>query len=627
MHLKQPMAIVRYLSRILLLTSTLLLLSCAGSGYRPSNNDIIVLSLSEHSVADLLIEADLSPAPQKQQLWVKAAEQLWQQEEYEKAINLLMETDANYLSGQHLAIYSLLYGRWTVDKQQWVLAETLLDTTALQTSLAELEPALAILLHELRREYFESQQQYLNAITEQQALFSLLMGPAEQAENAQQLWQLLRQLPESDLIRLQQNSNTQLAAWAELTQISFSSNTDLDTQVALLDNWLQRWPQHPAAQPLPEELQLLQQSIINRPQHITLLLPLSGKLQKAGQALQDGFFAAYYNALQQGQALPQVRVMDSANLDTTENSDNNFLSLYRQAASETDLIIGPLDKNAVELLANESALPTPTLALNYLSSTEETPVTANLFQFGLNPEDEARQAAQLMHEQQRQQALVISPDNDKGQRIAQAFLQQWLNLGGEASGQVTYNPETENYAEVIQQALGITDSKARHHWFRQFIPGKLDFEPRRRQDIDVIYLAAKPKAARQIKPLLAFHYAGDIPVYATSSIYSGKPEPEKNTDLNDVFFSAMPWLFSNSVIKRNIDTALNPNPHYQPLYAMGADAWQLYPRLTLLAGSSRNRLNANTGLLQLDPQQHITRQQLWAMMRKGEVKVLPSMPR
>jgi outer membrane PBP1 activator LpoA protein len=52
-----------------------------------------------------------------------------------------------------------------------------------------------------------------------------------------------------------------------------------------------RWPGHPAASRLPRDLQLLQQLIAEKPKHVALLLPVSGKLGRAGRAIRDGFFA------------------------------------------------------------------------------------------------------------------------------------------------------------------------------------------------------------------------------------------------------------------------------------------------------------------------------------------------
>ncbi|HRE30628.1 MAG TPA: penicillin-binding protein activator, partial [Candidatus Berkiella sp.] len=67
-----------------------------------------------------------------------------------------------------------------------------------------------------------------------------------------------------------------------------------------------------------------------------------------------------------------------------------------------------------------------------------------------------------------------------------------------------------------------------------------------RQDVDVIVMAAPPAQARQLKPLFDFYYAEDVPVLATSSIYSGSQNPRSDRDVNGVVFCDMPWLLDTT---------------------------------------------------------------------------------
>ena len=71
---------------------------------------------------------------------------------------------------------------------------------------------------------------------------------------------------------------------------------------------------------------------------------------------------------------------------------------------------------------------------------------------------------------------------------------------------------------------------------------ELEFEPRRRQDIDIVFMAAFPAGARQLMPQLAFHHGADLPVHATSHVWSGVPDPANDRDLDGVVFGDMPWL-------------------------------------------------------------------------------------
>ena len=121
----------------------------------------------------------------------------------------------------------------------------------------------------------------------------------------------------------------------------------------------------PANRNLPDDLQLLQQLIAERPQKIALLLPQQGKLGKAGRAVRDGFMAAYYQAKQQNNQTPQIILYDSHAKDV--------IKLYEQAVSEgVQLIIGPLDKPKVTQLSQLDQLPVATLAVNYSEQTRRT---------------------------------------------------------------------------------------------------------------------------------------------------------------------------------------------------------------------------------------------------------------
>ena len=95
--------------------------------------------------------------------------------------------------------------------------------------------------------------------------------------------------------------------------------------------------------------------------------------------------AANYQAQQAGQKPPAIECYDS----TTLTSMDDF---YRKAKpTGVQLVVGPLEKPLVKQLSTRPQLPITTLALNYSDSGTQGP--AELFQFGLAAEDEAREVA------------------------------------------------------------------------------------------------------------------------------------------------------------------------------------------------------------------------------------------
>ena len=140
----------------------------------------------------------------------------------------------------------------------------------------------------------------------------------------------------------------------------------------------------------------------------------------------------------------------------------------------------------------------------------------------------------------------------------------------------------------------------------------------------MIFLIADPAQGRQIKTTFAFHYAGNIPVYANSQIYSGQPNPRADRDLNGVRFNTMPWLFDTSSPEKQ-SVAQHPKSAavYGRLHALGADAFRLYARLPQLEQVPDMRIFGATGALHMLEDGRIEREQIWVRFRNGEAQPLP----
>lgn len=599
---------------------TAILQGCVGTAPSPAPRQAPSPSAATaDTVAALLAEASRLQPPANYPLELEAADLLWQtagtsHEQKNRAASLLINIDPARLNDEGFGRWTKLYASWALEKQQGELVRQLLENDRIENLLGDLDNSLTLDLMELRADFFAADQRPLQATEERMALISLAGDKSRREHNQLLLWAALRQLGTGELEQIAMRRRSKSAgAWVELTRIATAQELDIDTQASQLEEWLDRHPQHPAAETLPPELALLKNALKNRPQRVTLLLPLSGNLQKAGEAVRDGFMAAYYQAMKRGYPLPSVRIFDSA-------ASDNFDEIYDLAANNTDLVIGPLEKEKVARLQTRWRLPVATLALN------DTPTTGgpgNLYLFSLNPEDEARQAAQEARKQLYQNALVIVPANEWGKRISTAFAAEWSLNQGHLLGTVEFDAAKDDYSTILQQALGITDSKNRRQWLRQWSAETLEFEPRRRQDIDVIFLAARPDVARQIKPLLSFHYAGQIPVYAISTVYGGQADAERDADLDGIRLLISPWFLEQSELRSVIEENLKPSPGFQSLYALGADAWRLHARLSLLETDTQSRLRAYSGILGLDANHRVIRQQLQATLSKGLLTSAP----
>lgn len=403
--------------------------------------------------------------------------------------------------------------------------------------------------------------------------------------------------------------------WLELAGLISTPDTGIDEQGRLIRSWQNNWPGHPAAQVLPSDLQLIATLADSRPEKIALALPLKGPLATAGKAIRDGFLAAYYIDDSVDRSKTDIRILDT--------SGTSFSELYGQLIEQDiDLIVGPLEKDALAGLGSMTTLPVPALGLNYLP--EDIQPATGLYQFGLSAEDEARQIADRLASEQLRQVLALIPGGEWGNRVEAALLKRMAAHDGAALNIERFYRE-DNLRAVTADLLGITASRNRAIQVERTIGMNLEFEPRRRQDADAIVMVAEPTIARQFKPLFAFYFGGDLPVYAPSIVYEGAPVPSRDRDLNGVMFTDIPWVLGDDNELRTRATASLSGTQGQPgrLFAMGADAWQLSKRLPLLRQVENASISGHTGVLTMTSEGSIHREQRWARFRNGVPELIP----
>ncbi|KTC64822.1 lipoprotein (plasmid) [Legionella adelaidensis] len=338
------------------------------------------------------------------------------------------------------------------------------------------------------------------------------------------------------------------------------------------------------------------------PKKIALLLPLSGPLEGPGNAVREGFLAAANKA----KAKIGVQYYDTTN--------KNISEIYNQAIEEgAECIVGPLLKPEVNAIA-QLPHPVPTLLLN------EAPIVGqdNVFQFGLSLTLEAKQVASKAKADGHTNALVIVPTGVWGEEIAKSFQETWEQENGFVVDTLHYSQQ-DDLNNTIKTFLRVKASEEREKKIKQLLGLHIETQPRRRQDFDVIFLLAYPSKARQIMPMLKYYYAGDIPVYATSTVYAGNPNALRDKDLDGIIFCDMPWVFSNHTTTRNWPEQFNS---YNRLYALGMDSYTLATQLSQLITYPEMELPRKSGVLGLNANQQITRRLMWGQFRAGNVKTV-----
>ncbi len=466
----------------------------------------------------------------------------------------------------------------------------------------------------LRAKALHLKAQFIASARERMFLAGVLTNEELYLKNHEAIWSSLLQANEKTVESLAAKSSTLIfKGWLELTLIVKHTQIDLDRQLRALRKWQVKYHNHPAAKQLPGDLAQIEDYVESRAKYVALMLPLSGRLAATGKALRDGLLAAYYQALQAGAEVPEIKIYDTA-------QSKDFWSLYKQAILDgNELIIGPLEKKSVIRLQQEDHLPVPTLALNY-GNRDQTENPEQLFQFGLAVEDEAELASLYARQQGYQRAVVLTPKGAWGERVFNRFSQSWQAQGGELIEAQFFSGKAD-YNKVISRLMSVDDSERRARKLRKQLGVRLEFQARRRQDVDFIFVAALPHQARQIKPTLAFNFAKNIPVIATSQIYSGKKARSKDKDLEDVVFCDIPWVLNNNRLRKKIHTLWpNTRSSLDRLYALGLDAYQLYPRLGQIKALSQSSIQGQTGQLTLDPHGQVVRNLPFAKFIKGHAK-------
>jgi len=434
--------------------------------------------------------------------------------------------------------------------------------------------------------------------------------------NHQAIWESLSLLPETTLQQISKAPlNLDLLGWVELVMVAKRGQVDWQYLQDGIFLWRQEFPKHPAVETFIKELGNKQIELITQPKHIAVLLPLKGKYAQVASAIRDGIMSSYYQHPDKS-FQPRVSFID------TSDNQAAIWNYYKKATDEgADFIIGPFLKSAVDILARSTQMNVPTLTLNY--TTNSSAAVDNLFQFGLLPEDEARQSAEMAFRQGRTHAAILVPEGVWGDRLHNAFRQRFEELGGTVVSSQTYIANKNDFKQPIQKMLNINQSYARYRSIKNITRTKMQFTPYRRQDVDMIFMAATPKDARLLKPQFKFHYAGEIPVYATSHAFTGQLQKQADRDIDDLNFCDMPWILNAA--NQSKQSLLNYWPEqqrYTRFFALGVDAYNVIPFLGRLQNKSYERFSGQTGNLYLDPFNRIHRELLWAQFEKGIPKII-----
>ncbi|WP_196062297.1 MULTISPECIES: penicillin-binding protein activator [unclassified Serratia (in: enterobacteria)] len=503
----------------------------------------------------------------------------------------------------------------------------------------------------------------------------LLSGQAHQV-NLDKTWQTLLGLKSADMNSLVINANENvLQGWLDLLRVYQDNRQDPDLLKAGIKDWQNRYPQNPAAKSLPTQLNQVLNFTQASTSHIALLLPLNGQAKVFADAIQQGF-----NAAQSGITLaapvqaPQPTVNPDQTVAATPDNANGAVSTSAPAADATQvaavqpatpapvpvtpapatggqvkvydttsqplpallaqaqqdgatLIVGPLLKAEVDQLATTST----TLNVLALNQPEQPKDSPNICYFALSPEDEARDAARHIWEQQKRQPLLLLPRGAFGDRIAKAFTEEWQKLGGQTVLQQGIGSAGELRQMVNSGGIRMSGTPVASQAPAQqsvtiaglTIPAPpSDIPASTGGGVDSVYIVATQDQLTLIKPMIDMTTSSRSKpaMFASSRSYQAGAGPDFRLEMEGLQFSDIPLLAgANPQLQQQATAKFRNDYSLVRLYAMGMDAWTLANHFAQMRQLPGFQVSGTTGVLTSSPNCVITRKLTWLQYRQGSV--------
>jgi outer membrane PBP1 activator LpoA protein len=311
------------------------------------------------------------------------------------------------------------------------------------------------------------------------------------------------------------------------------------------------------------------------PADIVLLLPLdSPDFRGAADAVRQGFVAA----AAKGPTKPRIVVR------ATDASPERIVAEYAAATEAgAKVVVGPMTRSGVTALAASGKVSVPTLALNQPEGTATT--VRPLYAFGLAIEGETRHVARLAWRDGPRSVVVVSSPTALAKRIRDAFVDEWLVLGGEITDVLEVQPGADSAA--VREGL-------------------------LRKPHDAIFLAAEGETARALR----LQMGGQIPVYATSQVNTAPADRLRNFDLAGVRFVDMPWIVQpEHPSAAGFARPAGVDGDAARFYALGIDAFRI--AAALLDGERGFEVQGVTGRITVPASGAIDRRPVAATFRDG----------
>lgn len=402
-----------------------------------------------------------------------------------------------------------------------------------------------------------------------------------------------------------------LLPWLELAYTSRRYLLDETSRRQALADWQQQYAGLGWTAEAAEQSVQSWKAKRSRPNHVAVLLPAEGALQRAGEVLRDGLVSAWLD-------LPEPQRPRLSFYYLEDRPDAAVGAWFQARDDGVDALIGPLDRRQIMPLLQLPDSGFPMLLLNRphesSESMPEIEPARSISILALPPEEEAELAAVHALVQGYSRALVIARSSDWGARVADRFIQTFELGGGRVLARADYDAETFDHTDQLEVLLRLDQSERRIATLADVLGQPVEAQAKRRTDAELIFMAAPGGDARQLMPQLRFLDAGDLAIYATSHVYSGR---ENGRDLQGIQFPASPWLLQDSVaggLRQQVQQQFPglSSLALSQLHALGRDAVALLPWLGEMKRDRQLYLAGQVGRLRLSDGVLFERDLPWA---------------
>lgn len=465
-----------------------------------------------------------------------------------------------------------------------------------------------------------SKGKFLTSAKDRLQLSSYLQTAQEINKNYQAIWQALSRLSYTQIEEYLRSDVGEIRSWLELALTKITAIHNKDNFSNLIEEWQQKYPNHPASHNISENIIDHFQTLTKLPLQIALLLPFNSIYNDAAVAIREGFMAAWY---EQREYKPIIKIY--------ETSVSNIVAVYQRAINEgADFVVGPLQKKVISKLVETHDTKVTTLLLNlYQGKRDIAAITSDALalpvfrQFYISPEEKARQVAERSWFDGHARAIIFKTENKLSSRISSAFAEHWQQLGGTVLNSSNIKENLEDIKSSVKNVLNIEQSIKRGKLLHNRLGINIKATPRRRDDIDLIFMAVSPVLARRLVPELRFHETKDIAFYATSYIYTANLDRRLDYDLDGIIFNDMPWVIESKYKYSSLNRALekaqkNTYTHHRRLYAFGIDVYQIIPEINWLIINPTERYQGKTGLIQFPKEGKANRKLIWSQFIDGK---------